>query len=329
MRRGRGGKHVSVRLLVSAFLLAVVACASDGGKGSARGAPLQPVPAALPDTPSSAPVPAASVDADRAMRYLREVVAFGSRPPGSSAHSRLEEYLRRQLSGDDLEEDSFTAHTPVGEIPMRNFIAKFPGKKDGIIVIAGHYDTNYGIEGYVGANDGGSSTALLLELARHFRSAQPRDGYSVWLVWLDGEEAIREWGPRDGLYGSRHLAEKWQQDGTLAKTKALLVVDMIGDADLNIDRDLNSTPWLLDLVGTAAKRLGYGSYFYRRQLAIEDDHLPFARLKIPVADIIDLDYGYRNVYHHTRHDTLDKVSPRSLKIAGEVVLETVRLLDQR
>jgi len=270
------------------------------------------------------------------MQYVREVVQIGSRPVGSAGHKMTQAYVHSKLRGDQVEEDVCTADTPAGQFEMRNIIAKYPGTKDGIIVIAGHYDTNYPLKNYVGANDGGSSTGLLLELANHFRGKK-REGYSVWLVWTDGEEAIQKWSPTDSLYGSRHLAAKWQQDGTLKKIKAFLlldmigdaVLDMIGDADLNIDRDLNSTPWLEDLVYQAAGELGYQSHFFARSTRIDDDHLPFARLQVPVADLIDLDYGYNNVFHHTPEDTLDKLSPASLEIVGNTVLETVRLLDQR
>ncbi|MDP9262805.1 MAG: M28 family metallopeptidase, partial [Acidobacteriota bacterium] len=103
--------------------------------------------------------------------------------------------------------------------------------------------------------------------------------------------------------------------------------DMIGDADLNIDRDSNSTPALLGVIQQAATRLGYQSHFFRREEAMEDDHLPFARAGVPVADLIDYDYGYGNAFWHTKEDTIDKVSPRSLEIVGNVVLESVRLLE--
>ena len=211
---------------------------------------------------------------------------------------------------------------------MRNLIAKFPGTKDGIIVIAGHYDTLYSQGNFVGANDGGSSTALLLELANQLRGRK-RNGYSVWLVWTDGEEAIKQWSTTDSVYGARHLAAQWQQDGTIKKIKAFLLVDMIGDADLNIDRDANSAPWLEDLILQAASRLGYQSHFFGRTLPMEDDHLPFVKLGVPAADLIDFDYGYGNVFWHTPQDTVDKLSPKSLEIVGNVVLETVRMLDAR
>jgi glutaminyl-peptide cyclotransferase len=273
---------------------------------------------------------AESFNAARAMQYTREVVAFGARPIGSANHKKLENYILNHLKGVSVEDDAFTADTPEGKFPVRNLIAKFPGTRDGIIVIAGHYDTNYPLRstGYVGANDGGSSTAILLELANQFRSKK-REGYSVWLVWTDAEEAVKTWTATDSLYGVRHLAEKWQRDGTLKNIKAFLLADMIGDADLNVDRDANSTPWLEDLVFQAASKLGYQSHFFARTIPIDDDHLPFVERGVPSADLIDLDYGFGNVFHHTPQDTLDKLSPKSLEIVGSVILETVNLLDRK
>jgi Zn-dependent M28 family amino/carboxypeptidase len=295
----------------------------SGGSPSAR---WQPTAADFVIPKDAAPAP--RVDGKRAMQYVRETVGFGSRPIGSPAHQKLEAYIYQKLSAAHLTvvDDAFTAQTAAGPYPIRNIIAKFPGKKDGIIVVAGHYDTNLPLpKTYVGANDGGSSTGLLLELADVLRG-RPLEGYSVWLVWLDGEEATVKWTDTDSLYGSRHLAQLWQQDGTAKKIKAFLLLDMVGDADLNIDRDLNSTVWLEDLVRDAATRLGYQSHFFARQIAVEDDHLPFAKIGVPVADLIDFNYGYDNVFHHTTQDTLDKLSPASLQIVGDTVLETIRAL---
>jgi glutaminyl-peptide cyclotransferase len=277
--------------------------------------------------------PRPHIDAKRAFQYTREVTAFGPRYMGNENHKKLERYIIDHLKGDQVEDDAFTADTVEGKFPVRNIIAKFPGTKDGMIVILGHYDTNYPLRniGYVGANDGGSSTAILLEFANQLRVApgKKRDGYSVWLVWTDGEEAVRKWSDTDSLYGTRHLAESWEKDGTLKKIKALMVMDMIGDADLDILRDTNGTPWLLDLIYSAAERLGYQSHFYAMQGPIEDDHLPFVKRGVPSADVIDLDYGYNNVFHHTAQDTMDKLSPKSLEIAGDTIMETIHLLDQR
>lgn len=271
-----------------------------------------------------------TINPQRAFQYIKEIVVFGPRPIGSANHKKLEQYILAHLKGDQVESDSFTADTPEGKFPVHNIIAKFPGSKDGIIVIAGHYDTNYPLRNipYVGANDGGSSTAILLEFANQLRGKK-RDGYSVWLVWTDAEEAVKQWSATDSLYGTRHLAEKWQNDGTLKKIKAFLLEDMIGDADLDIDRDTNSTPWLEDMIYQAATHLGYQSHFFVRASALEDDHLPFVQHGVPSADIIDLDYGYNNVFHHTPQDTIDKLSPKSLEIVGDVTLETVWMLDRK
>ena len=280
--------------------------------------------------PYSSPSAVPTIDSQRTLRYIKGIVALGPRPIGSANHKKVEQYILGCLKGDQVESDSFTADTPEGKFPIHNIIAKYPGTKDGIIVIAGHYDTNYPLRNiaYVGANDGGSSAAILLELANHLRGKK-RDGYNIWLLWTDGEEAVKQWSPTDSLYGARHLAEKWQSDGTLKKIKAFLLADMIGDADLNIERESYSTPWLEDLVYQAATTLGYQSHFFARTVPIEDDHLPFVQRGVPSADIIDLDYGYGNVFHHTAQDTIDKLSPKSLEIAGNVILQTIWMLDKR
>jgi glutaminyl-peptide cyclotransferase len=294
---------------------------------AAEALPAAPAPAdAAP--PDSSPLP--MINSNRAFQYIKEIVAFGPRPMGSESHRKLENYITARLKGDQVEDDAFTADTVEGKFLVRNIIAKYPGTKDGIIVILGHYDTVYPLRnsGFVGANDGGSSTAILLEYGNQLRGKK-RDGYSVWLVWTDGEEAVQHWTDTDSLYGSRHLAEKWEKDGTLKKIKALLVMDMIADADLNIDRNTNGAPWLLDLIYAAAQRGGYQSHFYAREGGIEDDHMPFVKRGVPSADVIDLDYGYNNVYWHTSQDTIDKLSPKSLEIVGNTTLEAIRLLDRR
>ncbi len=294
-----------------------------------RTTPPPPPETAAPD---KAPLP--HIDAKRAFQYTREVTAFGERYMGNANHKKLERYIVDHLKGDQLEDDAFTADTVEGKFPVRNIIAKFPGTKDGIIVIMGHYDTNYPLRntGYVGANDGGSSTAILLEFANQLRNGlhdKKRAGYSVWLVWTDGEEAVKTWSDTDSLYGTRHLAEKWEKDGTLKKIKALMVMDMIAPTDLAILRDTNSAPWLLDLIYAAAERGGYQSHFFALQTGIEDDHIPFVKRGVPCADVIDMPYGYNDVFHHTPQDTMDKLSPKSLEIVGDTIMETIHLLDQR
>jgi glutaminyl-peptide cyclotransferase len=277
--------------------------------------------------------PPPTIDSARTMQYVKEIVALGPRPLGSENHKKVENYITSHLKGDAVEDDVFTADTPEGKFPVRNIVAKFSGTRDGIIVIASHYDTNYPLRNtsYIGANDGASSSALLLEIANQLRGKK-REGYSVWLVWDDAEEAMKPENElpfeKDSLYGIRHLAEKWQADGTLRKTKAFLLADMIGDADLNVDHDQNSTPWLEQVVYEAATRLGYQSHFFARENQVTDDHIPFVERGVACADLIDFDYGYNNVFWHTPQDTVDKLSPKSLEIVGRTILETISILDR-
>ena len=269
-------------------------------------------------------------DGARAYEYARQFVAIGPRWPTSQGHVKAEEFLRSHFQHDQLEEDAFTADTPIGPVPMRNFIVRFQGKKDGVIVLGTHYETNYPLRtiNFVGANDGGSTTGLLLAIADQLRG-KTLDGYSVWLVFFDGEEAIQSWSKSDSTYGSRHLAAKWGKDGTLGRVKAFLLADMIGDKNLDIQRETQSTGWLVDLVRQAAHKFGYDRHFFQTEEPVEDDHLPFVQRGVPSIDVIDLDYGPNNSYHHTAQDTMDKISAKSLTIDGDVFLETIRLIDQR
>ena len=315
-----------------ALLTTSVACRSKKTPQAADAALAMPA-AAMPANPTASNSPKApQIDSARAMKYVRDIVGFGPRPVGSEAHKRTESYIISHLktAGAQVESDAFGAETPVGELAMRSIIGKFPGKKDGVIMIASHYDTLYGRKDFVGANDGGSSSGLLLELANRLGARkQQRAGYGVWLVFTDGEEAIKQWTATDSDHGSRHLAEKWQADGTLKKIKAFLLLDMIGDADLNIDRDASSTSWLEDLVYKAASDVGYQSYFFAREVGMDDDHTPFLQRGVPCADVIDYDYGYNNVFWHTPQDSLDKLSAHSLQVVGDVVMRALELLDQR
>jgi glutaminyl-peptide cyclotransferase len=278
-------------------------------------------------------------DGAKAYEYAREFAAIGPRWPTGPGHVKAEEFLRTHFRNahDQLEEDTFTALTPIGSVPMCNFIVRFAGKKPGVIVLGTHYETNYPLRSinFVGANDGASTTGLLMTIADQLRAQAARspaktlDGYSVWLVFFDGEEAIQQWSRSDSTYGSRHLAAKWGRDGTLNQIKAFLLADMIGDKDLDIQRESHSTAWLVDLVAQAAKKFGYQQYFFKQDMDIEDDHLAFVERGVPSIDIIDLDYGPNNSYHHTAQDTMDKISAHSLMIDGDVFMETIRLIDQR
>ena len=271
----------------------------------------------------------------RAYEYAKEFVAIGPRWPTSPGHDKAEAFLRKHFEHDQLEQDTFTADTPIGPVNMCNFIVRFPGKKDGAIVLATHYETNYWLRNinFVGANDGGSTTGLLMtitdQLTAQTTNGKKLDGYSVWLVFFDGEEAIKSWSASDSTYGSRHLAAKWGRDGTLGRIKAFILTDMIGDKDLDIQREGRSTAWLVDLVRQAAKKFGDERFFFQTEEPVEDDHLAFVQRGVPSIDLIDLDYGPNNSYHHTAQDTMDKISARSLAIDGDVIVETIRLIDVR
>jgi glutaminyl-peptide cyclotransferase len=266
----------------------------------------------------------------KAYEYARAFAALGPRWPTGPGHLKAEAFIRNQFKHDQLEEDTFIANTPIGPVTMHNFIVRFPGKKDGVIVLGTHYETNYPLRSinFVGANDGAATTGLLMAIADQVRGKK-LDGYSVWLVFFDGEEAIQHWSASDSTYGSRHLAAKWGGNGTLGRIKAFMLADMIGDKDLDIQRETRSTVWLVDLVRQAAKKFGYEHYFFQTEEPVEDDHLPFVQRGVPSIDVIDLDYRPNNSYHHTAQDTMDKVSARSLSIDGDVFMETMRLINQR
>jgi len=291
-------------------------------------------------SPAQKTAPAARFNGQTAYNLTAQLLQVApKRFNGSPGHLKAEEFIKQHFAAEaakgNLETDTFTATTPAGFQTMRNYIVKYPGKKDGIIVLASHYETNYPMRDieFYGANDGAATTALLIEIGNVLR-AHPPEGHSVWLVFDDGEEAVKAWGPSDSLYGTRHLAAKWANDGTLGKIKAFLVADMIADKDLNIDYVDNSTPWLLDLLKVAAKNTGHSAYIFKYRESEEDDHLPFAQRGVPVLDVIDAHYGPSTEatpdgYHHTAQDTLDKISAKSLQISGDLFLEMIRLINQR
>ena len=264
---------------------------------------------------------AADFSGASAFKYTQAAVAFGPRPSGSAANRQLQAYIRAQLRmwNCEVTEDPFIGKTPKGDVPMTNIIAKFPGKSGHAIGVTGHFDTKF-FPGrkFVGANDGGSSTGLLLELARDLSDTQHAD--DIYVVFFDGEEAVGEWTDTDSVYGSRHLAYKWKADSTLGRLKALINVDMIGDKSLGVLIEENSTQSLRKLVWNAASELGYKAYFLDSGEKVDDDHVPFLKLGVPSLDIIDFDYDP----WHKDSDTMDKLSPKSLEIVGAVVLEAVK-----
>jgi Zn-dependent M28 family amino/carboxypeptidase len=268
-------------------------------------------------------------DRARAFEDLKRLVALGPRPPGSSAIKRAREYITAQLgaAGAEVLRDSFTATTPAGPIPMVNIVGILPGKNSGVVIVAAHYDTAR-VKGitFVGANDGGSSAAELLELVRDLSGRSHRLTY--WFVFFDGEEAIEYWSASDSLYGSRHFVEALRGSGKLRDVRAVVLLDMVGGGDPQFRPEANSTLWLRELVYSSADRLGYRDAFPSGgAIPVEDDHLPFLAAGMPAVDIIDFTPFLRG-YHHTALDTLDHCSPDTLAMVGHVVLGTLGELER-
>ena len=267
---------------------------------------------------------ARGINADLAFAHVKKLVSFGPRPPDSPGMAQAQTYITSHLKKLNLhvEQQDFLATTPNGSIAMKNIVAKAAGEENQVIILASHYDTKLMHRFlFVGANDGGSSAGLLMELARVI--SQQKRAYPVWFVFFDGEEALRDWTETDSLYGSRYFVEKLKRNGVVARVKAVILLDMVGDKDLVLERDLSSTPWLLDLVVKSAHELDYGNHIATVSKAMTDDHIPFVRAGIPAVDLIDYNFGFDNLYWHSVNDTLDKISPQSLKITGEIVLKTL------
>jgi Zn-dependent M28 family amino/carboxypeptidase len=265
-------------------------------------------------------------DASRAWEHLRRVVAIGPRPAGSAAIEESRRYIRTTLAatGVSVSEQAWTDRTPLGPVRMVNLVATIPGASANRLVIAGHYETKLVREfRFVGANDGGSSTAFLLELARVLKAR--RNALTIELVFFDGEEAVVEWAGTDNNYGSRHYVSVAKRNGSLATLKAMILVDMIADRDLLIMRESHSTPWLADIIWDAARRQKLGQYFDDEGMPIEDDHLPFLEAGIPAVDLIDFEFKA----WHTAADTLDAVSSRGLQVVGDTLLAALPAIEAR
>jgi len=271
-------------------------------------------------------------DGERAFEELRRVLEFGPRPSGSDALAGLQDHIETVLTeaGLEVERQGFTASTPIGEVPMVNITGVVKGSEPGIIILGNHYETKYFPDfTFVGANDAGSTTAWMLEMARALGPA--RQGKTVWLCFFDGEEAFGEWSSTDGIYGSREFVRRLQEDGRLHEIAAMINVDMIGDCLLGIKRDRDAPEWLTQIVWHKARELGYGQQFEPFAHSIQDDHTPFRRAGVPAADIIDFSYGGSASDHrqnwHTPNDTIDKVCAESLQAVGDVIYHALPELD--
>jgi glutaminyl-peptide cyclotransferase len=281
--------------------------------------------AALGLAAASPPAQAPVFDSGRAFEHVRQLVAIGPRPAGSAAAAQTRRYIAAQLSALGLPpaEQTFVAQTPLGPVNMANVVARIAGARPERLILAGHYDTKLFREfRFVGANDGGSSTAMLLELARVLQAR--KSPFTIELLFLDGEESVIEWTGNDHTYGSRHYVATAQRDGSLRGVRAMVLFDMVGDRQLAIKRETYSTPWLTDAIWASARKLGQRA-FLAEDFAVEDDHRPFLEAGVPAVDIIDLDYDA----WHTKDDTLDQVSARSLQTVGDVFLGALPAIEGR
>ena len=320
--------RIALGTLTAACAAACGSYSLPGASAHAAGAPergLQ-VSAAEKAPPASQ---TGGFDGAHAYEYTAKMVSFGPRPPATDAIHRTQDYIRTQLKsfGCAFDEDDFHSQTPIGPVEMRNIVVKIPGDGPGIILLLTHYDTAR-IDNFVGAEDAGSSTGLMLEEAR-LLCAEKKQPNSVWIAFLDGEEAQVKWSDTDSIYGSRELAARMAVSGDLKRVRAVILADMIGQRDLKLPREAGSTKWLVDLIWRTAARLGYGDTFISPENGVEDDHDAFLKRGVAAADIIDLGDYQQMGYWHTPQDTLDKLSPRNMAIVGHVILASVGELQQK
>jgi Zn-dependent M28 family amino/carboxypeptidase len=276
---------------------------------------------------------AAPFDGRRSYADVEHVVGLGPRPAGSEASKQCRTYIKNALSeaGLRVEEQNFNARTPSGKRAMANIYGIVEGTQPGVIMLSNHYDTKLftGFE-FVGANDSGSTTGWMIEMARTL--GPTREGRSVWLTFFDGEESVGEWTATDSLYGSRHFVQQLTEEDRISEIHTLINVDMIGDCLLGIHQDAGSPQWLRKLVWAKANELGYGKHFLAfGQGNIEDDHVPFRKANVPALNLIDFSYGGTMVEHrqnwHTPEDTIEKVCWGSLQVVGDVIYHVLPQLD--
>ncbi len=330
--------------LVLCILPGALAGCKANGKEAPAAAGQQPfmsaVASAPPQTSDDAP-PAEKTggfDGKRAFADVAKQVSFGPRPSGSEAIAKLQDYIQSELSsyGCKVEADDFHADTPIGRLPMKNIVAKIPGEKPGMIVLATHYDTArsardprtgevHPMPTFVGADDAGSSTGVMLELARSL--CAKRERYAVWITFFDGEEAMHDWSDTDSRYGSREMAARLSTGGEIKKIEAFLLADIVGGRNARFLREESSTPALVDLIWSTAARLGYSAIFLNEATSAQDDHDSFLKRGVPSVDVIG-DF-LNNGYWHTPQDSLDKISAKTLAITGHVFLETIKQLQAK
>jgi len=308
---------------------------------SGSGIDSDPPAAATPPATSSTPEPRTAFDGGRAFVHVEALAALGPRSCGTAALTDARSYVAEQLraAGWRVDEEELRASTPAGEQAFCNLTARLSGDATGpVILLATHLDTKRleGVAAFQGANEGASGAAVLLECARVF--ADVDTPVPVRIAFFDGKEAWGRSGPRDGLYGSRAVAERMAAEDTV---RAVIVCDMVGDCALRFTDELRSTGWLADALVEAGRRLGYAEYFERARadaipVAVRNDHIPFLRLGLPAALLCDYDFGGpdpvrrtgRNRFWRTGEDRVERVCAGSLQVTGDVLVETVLRLDE-
>ena len=333
------GSRVIAQAVLCALVMLFTFAGCKANTNEVQGAPADSSskPAAVPayaqgglqDAPPAATT--GGFDGNRAFEFVAKQVAFGPRPSGSPAIAQTQDYILSQLKhfGCTTDVDNFTADTPVGRLPMKNILAKIPGEDSSIIMLGTHYDTVLRDDiVFVGADDAGSSTGVMLELARLLCApGAPKGKHAVWIAFFDGEEAMKSWSETDSRYGSRQMAARLAASGDIKKIKAFMLADLVGSKELHFMRD-PTTKSLTDLVWNTAAKLGYSEIFINPAAGMEDDHNSFAKRNVPVVDVIDLDRSGDVAYWHTADDTMDKISAKSLAITGHVFLESIEELQK-
>ncbi len=278
--------------------------------------------------PPAIPAKPPAISGAAALEEVRAFLAVGPRDAGTPGAERAANVLADRLRalGVEAEIQEFREPSPLGpETVFRNVLGRIPGRTDRIVLLGSHYDTKAGIPDFVGANDSGSSTGLLLELARAFAAAGTPE-LEIRFAFFDGEESRIEYGPTDGFHGSRHLARTMAADGSLSNVVAMILLDMVGDRDLTLTIPRNCTPWLVSAAFAAARAEGVRERFQLYPYNVGDDHVAFFERGVPALNLIDFEFGSGpglNDYWHTPADTLDKVSAESLDLVGRVVARMV------
>jgi len=323
-----------VALLAIALLMPVLFAACPKNDPPAR--PRARVSTNAPPSTGAAPVVAA-FNGERAMDHVRKQIDFGPRPPDSPQLIKTREYISNQLKsyGWHVSVDEFSATTPHGEKKMANIVGEIAGETKTLLLIASHYDTKYYKDMlFVGANDPATSVATLLEIGRVLGSVREKPKVTYRLVFFDGEEAFCEgWSEcgseedPDNTYGSRRYVSQLRERNELANTRAMILLDMMGYKNLELGRDPMSTRWLQDIIWQTGRELGHGKVFVDREEGVGgDDHEPFIREGVGAVDLIQLG---TYPYWHKADDTIDKVSPQSMKIVGDTVLASLPKIVER